>query len=104
MSFRIFFFFCKPKTAYELEYGLVGSEMCINDSPCSCWAKSRNVLVHLRCHIFTSDKHLQNTARCNTCLLYIYDAADYLLCVDLGGRRIIKKQNNTGNNECIAYH
>src|SRR5659263_784880 len=27
----------------------------------------------------------------NTCLLYTSDAADDLLCVDLGGRRIIKK-------------
>ena len=26
-----FFFFCKKKTAYEIEYGLVGSEMCIRD-------------------------------------------------------------------------
>ena len=26
------------------------------------------------------------------CLLYTSDAADDLLCVDLGGRRIIKKQ------------
>ena len=28
------------------------------------------------------------------CLLYTSDAADDLLCVDLGGRRIIKKQNS----------
>ena len=28
------------------------------------------------------------------CLLYTSDAADDLLCVDLGGRRIIKKQKN----------
>src|SRR5680860_1858816 len=28
----------------------------------------------------------------NTCLLYTSDAADDLLCVDLGGRRIIKKK------------
>src|SRR5450756_1863859 len=28
------------------------------------------------------------------CLLYTSDAADDLLCVDLGGRRIIKKTNN----------
>ena len=28
-----------------------------------------------------------------TCLLYTSDAADDLLCVDLGGRRIIKKTN-----------
>ena len=24
-------FFCKQKTAYDIEYGLVGSEMCIRD-------------------------------------------------------------------------
>mgnify|MGYP002682757312 CR=1 FL=1 len=29
------------------------------------------------------------------CLLYTSDAADDLLCVDLGGRRIIKKKNRT---------
>ena len=27
----------------------------------------------------------------NTCLLYTSDAADDMQCVDLGGRRIIKK-------------
>ena len=29
-----------------------------------------------------------------TCLLYTSDAADDLLCVDLGGRRLIKKKKN----------
>ena len=29
----------------------------------------------------------------NACLLYTSDAADDLLCVDLGGRRSIKKKN-----------
>ena len=29
----------------------------------------------------------------SVCLLYTSDAADELLCVDLGGRRIIKKKN-----------
>src|SRR5450756_3104860 len=29
------------------------------------------------------------------CLLYTSDAADDLLCVDLGGRRIIKKKKHT---------
>ena len=29
----------------------------------------------------------------HTCLLYTSDAADDLLCVDLGGRRIIQKKN-----------
>src|SRR5450756_3176424 len=31
----------------------------------------------------------------NLCLLYTSDAADDLLCVDLGGRRIIKKKKRT---------
>src|SRR5450756_261563 len=34
-------------------------------------------------------------ARIMSCLLYTSDAADDLLCVDLGGRRIIKKKKNT---------
>ena len=34
---------------------------------------------------------LSNTI-CSSCLLYTSDAADDLLCVDLGGRRIIKKK------------
>ena len=29
-----------------------------------------------------------------SCLLYTSDAADDLLCVDLGGRRIIEKKKN----------
>ena len=32
--------------------------------------------------------------RIGICLLYTSDAADDLLCVDLGGRRIIKKKTN----------
>ena len=28
---RVVLFFFKQKTAYEIEYGLVGSEMCIRD-------------------------------------------------------------------------
>src|SRR5450756_3246921 len=35
---------------------------------------------------------LPHVARICTCLLYTSDAADDLLCVDLGGRRIIKKK------------
>ena len=33
--------------------------------------------------------------QCWHCLLYTSDAADDLLCVDLGGRRSIKKKNKT---------
>ena len=37
------------------------------------------------------------------CLLYTSDAADDLLCVDLGGRRIIKKKN-TSNQIVLPRH
>ena len=37
----------------------------------------------------------------NICLLYTSDAADDLLCVDLGGRRIIKKKTiDTKHRDC----
>ena len=36
--------------------------------------------------------------RYQACLLYTSDAADDLLCVDLGGRRIIQKKNTNNNN------
>ena len=35
------------------------------------------------------------------CLLYTSDAADDLLCVDLGGRRIIQKKNKHKNKNRI---
>ena len=37
----------------------------------------------------------------DACLLYTSDAADDLLCVDLGGRRIIKKKKTPTN---VRYH
>mgnify|MGYP007112061502 CR=1 FL=1 len=43
--------------------------------------------------------------QCEGCLLYTSDAADDLLCVDLGGRRIIKKKNtNTKKQTLHIYH
>eukprot|EP00657_Telonema_sp_P-1_P012004 TRINITY_DN804_c0_g2_i1.p1 TRINITY_DN804_c0_g2~~TRINITY_DN804_c0_g2_i1.p1 ORF type:complete len:135 (+),score=35.80 TRINITY_DN804_c0_g2_i1:270-674(+) len=37
------------------------------------------------------------------CLLYTSDAADDLLCVDLGGRRIIKKKKRTNSHtRCLS--
>ena len=39
----------------------------------------------------------KNNAECCTCLLYTSDAADDLLCVDSGGRRIIKKKTINTN-------
>ena len=40
--------------------------------------------------------------RHQSCLLYTSDAADDLLCVDLGGRRIIKKK--TINSKLNSAH
>ena len=37
-----------------------------------------------------------------TCLLYTSDAADDLLCVDLGGRRIIKKKKQDKTNNMVS--
>ena len=39
---------------------------------------------------------------CIGCLLYTSDAADELLCVDLGGRRIIKKKTSVIRNYCLS--
>ena len=47
-------------------------------------ARAREQGIHFRPHF-------------KTCLLYTSDAADDLLCVDLGGRRIIKTKNSTNN-------
>ena len=38
------------------------------------------------------------------CLLYTSDAADELLCVDLGGRRIIKEKNKTQTHTTAEKH
>ena len=41
------------------------------------------------------DNSIQQGNELNICLLYTSDAADDLLCVDLGGRRLIKKKNRS---------
>ena len=45
---------------------------------------------HLRFHKI-STKNLPKISKSIACLLYTSDAADDMQCVDLGGRRIIKK-------------
>src|SRR5680860_741451 len=40
-------------------------------------------------NVYQTSPYLEDT---DSCLLYTSDAADDLLCVDLGGRRIIKKK------------
>ena len=90
----MFFFFFKQKTAYEMLRSLVGSEMCIRDSQVILSKPKLNThALYPRC------KHrgiiIKINRSFNCCLLYTSDAADDLLCVDLGGRRIIKKKKHT---------
>ena len=59
----------------------MGSEMCIRDRINTIWCVS------------SKDFSLEQWREYITCLLYTSDAADDLLCVDLGGRRIIKKKS-----------
>src|SRR5428012_25214 len=77
------FFVFKQKTAYEIMPSLVGSEMCIRDRVWG-WSQRRSSWP-------------RGTAGFSRCLLYTSDAADDLLCVDLGGRRIIKKKKKRCN-------
>ena len=87
-------FFFKQKTAYEMLRSLVGSEMCIRDR-CEGGERDPQLSEELAEHGQPFDG-LQGVERdhAEACLLYTSDAADDLLCVDLGGRRIIKKNKN----------
>ena len=70
----------------------MGSEMCIRDRYyVRAYATNSAGTGYGENEIFktsNSDSEEQIIA----CLLYTSDAADDLLCVDLGGRRIIKKK------------
>ena len=85
------FFFFKQKTAYEMLRSLVGSEMCIRD-------RSDTDTAYQGVRIIFLDTEPSNWSfdpvrgQYFCCLLYTSDAADDLLCVDLGGRRSIKKK------------
>ena len=87
------FFFFKQKTAYEMLRSLVGSEMCIRDR--SGFRHNIPLLTGIH-HVANPDPYrgiFGDDTEAYLCLLYTSDAADDLLCVDLGGRRIIKKKN-----------
>ena len=49
---------------------------------------------------YARDENAAGRGQADVCLLYTSDAADDLLCVDLGGRRIIKKKKQTGATRC----
>ena len=85
-------FVFKQKTAYEIEYGLVGSEMCIRDRA----EGNEDLLDTLQeegyptCYVPIAPA--TEIEAYMGCLLYTSDAADERSSVDLGGRRIIKKK------------
>ena len=70
---------------------LVCSEMCIRDrlDPQPGQAVSGLQREH---HAGEEGGGARHPERAEACLLYTSDAADDPLCVDLGGRRIIKKK------------
>ena len=72
---------------------LVGSEMCIRDRFMIGEAWINNNPSRLQ-RYFGANGDAEFDALFDFCLLYTSDAADDLLCVDLGGRRIIKKKKN----------
>ena len=72
---------------------LVGSEMCIRDSRCD--ARIDVLEQQRRRGLPQRQEHVAGQrSQLGACLLYTSDAADDLLCVDLGGRRIIKKKKS----------
>ena len=70
----------------------MGSEMCIRDRAEPGDDRPLHVGVAEHADAVAHD-HPTVADAPDACLLYTSDAADDLLCVDLGGRRIIKKQN-----------
>ena len=87
-------FFCfKQKTAYEIEYGRVGSEMCIRDRDNEEAQQQYRRKAETTLNLAQSDQPKDIAEFQWRCLLYTSDAADERSSVDLGGRRIIKKKN-----------
>ena len=61
--------------------------------------RSRNSTVHVSVKAKTTECLVARDSievSCDACLLYTSDAADDMQCVDLGGRRIIKKRLTLG--------
>ena len=71
----------------------MGSEMCIRDRYGFVDGNPLERASHLKEMSVEGVAILLEDIN-KSCLLYTSDAADDLLCVDLGGRRIIKKKNN----------
>ena len=66
--------------------------MCIRDRPKDAINRATHAADRVSI-VVNTDAAIWVFAAGMGCLLYTSDAADDLLCVDLGGRRIIKKKN-----------
>ena len=86
------FFFFKQKTAYDMLRSLVGSEMCIRDRYYNELNEKDKYGAGVSYYDEENGDLYFRFNKYPTCLLYTSDAADDLICVDLGGRRIIKKK------------
>ena len=75
------------KRQVQIEPGSVGVE--------------KGVAPGLQCQ---QEERVEGVEQLCRCLLYTSDAADDLLCVDLGGRRIIKKKNKHNKNNDTIYN
>ena len=96
-------FFFKQKTAYDIEYGLVGSEMCIRDS---LYAEVNRVCGRDDIQGVVGEQFALKKLAVKSvyiCLLYTSDAADERSSVDLGGRRIIKKKTKQKDGGTIWH-
>ena len=71
---------------------LVGSEMCIRDRASAITDSILRLSSPKDVLQYGNGPTSHELPHGYTCLLYTSDAADDLLCVDLGGRRIIKKK------------
>ena len=81
----------------------MGSEMCIRDSHDIPHEENDDIGQFGEEKVDLRGDLLRKKAEADICLLYTSDAADDLLCVDLGGRRIIKKKNNDLNEQRLTY-
>ena len=91
-------FFFKQKTAYEMLRSLVGSEMGIRDRDKEPADKANRLGLIVAPLSEDDKKELKLKGGLKVCLLYTSDAADDLLCVDLGGRRLIQKKIRSPHN------
>ena len=94
---------CSLESIEYIYTGTIFNRLLINHH--GCMLHSSAVVVDGYAYLFSADsgtgksthtglwiEHFKEKAF--ICLLYTSDAADDLLCVDLGGRRIIKKKKN----------